>query len=413
MAVIKYIGGEGGVKGSGISYFYVTIDEVEVNRGNFMNGYNTPENILAYYNYNTVGNTVYVNDRLIYPLGPVWIIKGEKGLTGTVEADTVAKGLKWIITSVLPTGISNTLWYGVNPPHVPATYVDDFGKDQLAVIDTVSGAVILDQNYSAGNGEVYITTSDVTIIDQGIDTVTKINFTKKIIPKISGVIRGERGLTGTVSKVITGTVGDVRTGYLKWHITSSLPSGTANDIAYGLLYDVPATYVDSGGFDQLAVIRNTDVFLDQNYSGGVGEVARKVTDVTITDQGTDTSGTPITRLITTKAACVPNWQCIIPKTGYIHDVNSCPGSVDHIDSLCAPGTGNGACGLPICYRCDGISCIQDNTNGTFTTNACGTGCDTGTVGKVCNDPLKIGCTSGIPNTYIVVGAFVFMMMMKK
>jgi hypothetical protein len=37
---------------------------------------------------------------------------------------------------------------------------------------------------------------------------------------------------------------------------------------------------------------------------------------------------------------------------------------------------NGPCGQPICYKCSGSSCIQDNVNGTFTTTACGTGCGT-------------------------------------
>ena len=43
----------------------------------------------------------------------------------------------------------------------------------------------------------------------------------------------------------------------------------------------------------------------------------------------------------------------------------------------------------------------------------GTGIDTGTVGKVCNDPLKIGCTFGIPNTYLLGLAGIGIYIMKK
>jgi hypothetical protein len=54
-------------------------------------------------------------------------------------------------------------------------------------------------------------------------------------------------------------------------------------------------------------------------------------------------------------------------------------------------------------------------NGTFAnlTECRNSGCKEPVDTKACNDPLKLGCTSGIPNSYLVGGALLFMMMMKK
>ena len=37
----------------------------------------------------------------------------------------------------------------------------------------------------------------------------------------------------------------------------------------------------------------------------------------------------------------------------------------------------------------------------------------GNGGGICKDPMNLGCTSGIPNTYLIGGAVLMMMMMKK
>jgi hypothetical protein len=68
------------------------------------------------------------------------------------------------------------------------------------------------------------------------------------------------------------------------------------------------------------------------------------------------------------------------------------------------------------YNCDACTVLV-NQGKYATTNDCNIGCTTipPVAGKVCkdSDPLKIGCISGIPDTYIVAGAFFLIMMMKK
>ena len=63
---------------------------------------------------------------------------------------------------------------------------------------------------------------------------------------------------------------------------------------------------------------------------------------------------------------------------------------------------------PTYYRCDSAikKCIEDSTITSNQDNCTSAGVTCGgTVNGtgICNDPLKIGCTSGIPNTYIVAG----------
>lgn len=92
--------------------------------------------------------------------------------------------------------------------------------------------------------------------------------------------------------------------------------------------------------------------------------------------------------------------------------------------VCAPfvvipsgGGGNGPCGLPTCYKCIGTSCtVCTSTTDTaciFSTNVCGSGCGGVVGGGACSDPLKLGCTYNIPNTYLAAGFFVLLMMLKK
>ena len=70
------------------------------------------------------------------------------------------------------------------------------------------------------------------------------------------------------------------------------------------------------------------------------------------------------------------------------------------------------------WRCAGVNtgvCEQKGTLGYSSDYICKTsaGCAL-VVTKVCNDPLKLGCTMGIPNTYLAgVGGLLLIMIMKK
>lgn len=68
--------------------------------------------------------------------------------------------------------------------------------------------------------------------------------------------------------------------YMYWYITSPINK----IIAYGLPTDVPATYVDGHGNDQIAIIRyeENNVYLDEDYLG-VAKVIKNLSEVIITD----------------------------------------------------------------------------------------------------------------------------------
>lgn len=95
---------------------------------------------------------------------------------------------------------------------------------------------------------------------------------------------------------------------------------------------------------------------------------------------------------------IPCYQCNGPNNC---DPNNVTGTytTSNCDNACIPGP----CGQLTCYRCQGISCMQDNANGTFTTNACGAGCGS------CPSPpcYKCGATGceqdDVNGTYLVAG----------
>ena len=61
------------------------------------------------------------------------------------------------------------------------------------------------------------------------------------------------------------------------------------------------------------------------------------------------------------------------------------------------------------YKCVNNVCTSDNCDGSGTMSAgCGTGC-----GSVCKDPLSLGCTSGIPNTYLIGGVLLAYVLISK
>lgn len=71
----------------------------------------------------------------------------------------------------------------------------------------------------------------------------------------------------------------------------------------------------------------------------------------------------------------------------------------------------------ITYHCPGkgLACeSKTDGSGEFSTSqACKDAGCTVSGGAACNDPMKWGCTAGIPNTYLAAGALMFMMMMKR
>ena len=240
-----------------------------------------------------------------------WNIDGEKGMTGTVEQLTAEYGLLWHITSP----VVKDLWYG-SPSAIPATYVDSLGRDQIAVID--NGYVHFDENYTGELGEASLPLDQVIITNMGV------GYTQRVSIKSSYKtwnIDGEKGMTGTVEQ-LTAEYG------LLWHITSPV----VKDLWYGSPSAIPATYVDSLGRDQIAVIDNGYVHFDENYTGELGEASLPLDQVIITNMGVG-----YTQRVSIKEVCIPNWQCEIDGMGYNtgYKVDGCGNREQDIDT-CPP-----------------------------------------------------------------------------
>jgi len=125
-------------------------------------------------------------------------------------------------------------------------------------------------------------------------------------PSKTWTIKGEKGMTGTVEQI----------GYLLWHITSPVKL----DIGYGGPDAVPGTYVDALGRDQMVAIEkdvaSKGVFLDENYTGDLGEKWYPQDNVTLTyPNGTD---------YTARVSVIS-----IPGTGSLY-IKSTPGEADII-----------------------------------------------------------------------------------
>jgi hypothetical protein len=98
-----------------------------------------------------------------------------------------------------------------------------------------------------------------------------LNFT--MIDCTTITIKGEKGMAGTVELTVNGWL---------WHITSPITL----DIGYGGSIGIPATYIDTGGIDQMAIIQMgannvMQAALDENYSGGNAEKWVNLTDCDI------------------------------------------------------------------------------------------------------------------------------------
>lgn len=69
------------------------------------------------------------------------------------------------------------------------------------------------------------------------------------------------------------------------------------------------------------------------------------------------------------------------------------------------------------WQCDSLTnkcSLQTGSDGYSTKLLCDRICNGVSNGSdTCNDPLNIGCTSGIPNTYLIGGAILVMLMMMK
>lgn len=186
-------------------------------------------------------------------------------------------------------------------------------------------------------------------------------------------------LTGTVS--VSGI-------YLAWSLT---PKGRVavnfnfgNSINYDGVGMTPVIYTDSAGITQIGVYKSgslagSSYAMNTSYHSGNADFYLLDSDVNVL------SKTPgyVWEIQYPKGyippVCVPSYigMCRQPLNGYEYDVNNCPGSIDRLNTKCSSG---------------------------------GTG---GNGGISCNDPLKLGCVGSIPLTYVVVGAFIFMTMIKK
>ena len=159
---------------------------------------------------------------------------------------------------------------------IPATWVNPEGEDRIGIIrgDTVffkhDFSLVPYASPDSTNSMIYpISQVDVSY-PNGTGYTARISLKEVLAPK-TWTIKGEKGMIGTVEII----------GGLLWHIKSPVET----DIWYGILNDIPATWVDPDtGKDSLAVIRmsNNMVYLDKNYTGAIGEIEKKISEVTIT-----------------------------------------------------------------------------------------------------------------------------------
>jgi len=104
----------------------------------------------------------------------------------------------------------------------------------------------------------------------------------------------------------------------------------------------------------------------------------------------------------------PNWECqeLDVQGGYSNIKQCC----DYCNN-CQPSTGTST------WKCNSLAevcSLELGSNGFSAKYLCDRVCGDGGVGNggMCNDPLSIGCSFGIPNTYLLglIGAGLFMTM---
>lgn len=105
----------------------------------------------------------------------------------------------------------------------------------------------------------------------------------------------------------------------------------------------------------------------------------------------------------------PSWSCQeFDVSGGYSNIKEC---CDYCNN-CRPSTGTST------WKCDSLAkrcSLELGSDGYSTKFLCDRPCGGIYNGSgVCNDPLKMGCTFGIPNTYVLglVGMGLFMMMKK-
>lgn len=173
-------------------------------------------------------------------------------------------------------------WY-LTPYQIPAEIHGPYTTFMLKSSDRIAGEVVETFNNSEShNIDLYFNID----IPEGYYLTTVIDCYAQEVPihaeaqiyavvedpaQMNWLIDGEAGMKGYVEAK----------PYMYWYITSPVDK----IVPYGLPTDVPATYVDSSGDDQIAVIRYSEnnVYLDNNYSGGVGTVVKNLSEVIITE----------------------------------------------------------------------------------------------------------------------------------
>ncbi|MBU0778385.1 PEGA domain-containing protein [Patescibacteria group bacterium] len=240
----------------------------------------------------------------------MWTIKGEKGITGNAFYYSDWLHMSWYI--IMPDGSIRRPDFGAKlEGDIPATWVNPEGEDRIGIIrgDTVffkhDFSLVPYASPDSTNSMIYpISQVDVSY-PNGTGYTARISLKEVLAPK-TWTIKGEKGMTGTVEQI----------GYLLWHITSPVKL----DIAYGGPDAVPGTYVDALGRDQMVAIEkdvaSKGVYLDENYTGDLGEMWYPQDNVTITyPNGTD---------YTARVSVISP-----PGTGSLY-INSTPGEADII-----------------------------------------------------------------------------------
>lgn len=120
---------------------------------------------------------IYTYDEINSGINTTIIIKGEKGMTGTIEL--TSSGWLWHIASPVQLDI----YYGGGIGD-PATWIDKDGNDQMAMIQMGGAGVLqaaLDENYSGGSAEKWVNLTDTDIISQNSGYTVQLRYPKSNI----------------------------------------------------------------------------------------------------------------------------------------------------------------------------------------------------------------------------------------
>ena len=188
---------------------------------------------------------------------------------GSVKGTFIEALFTWYLTSYqIPTGVPICCDYST---------IMRQASDRIAgeIVETTGDAeshtINLDFNTDIPEGYYLTTVIDCNNQYTPIHAEVQVYAVIEDTAQMNWIIDGENGMKGNVEAK----------PYMYWYINFPVNK----TIAYGSPTDVPATYVDGYGNDQIAIIRYSQgkVYLDENYSGGVAEIIKNLNEVIITD----------------------------------------------------------------------------------------------------------------------------------